>query len=276
MSDKKRKFRLKHGMALAATLAVAVGLTLTYIIGSGLADLWARRTIVRELEKATGARVELGNFHIQWLALHVRFDGLTLHGREPAGTPPLFHADRLEIDIHVESFWGHKISLGSVDMSHFSAHVHVDRDGSTNMPARKTPVKQGQPPVQSLFDLKIAHLRLQDGEILWNDTQMPLTVEGGNFEFAMDYADDAGRPAYLGRMTWQKFKVAAWRYLPFASELSARLTRRPALPVFRSLRGSSVIAASLISRIFAPSSASRAPRPDVWSSRAKENMPENN
>src|SRR5712664_2084267 len=227
MSDKKRKFRLKHGMALAATLAVAVGLTLTYIIGSGLADLWARRTIVREIEKATGARVELGNFHIKWRALHVRFDGLTLHGREPAGTPPLFHADRLEIDIHVESFWGHTISLGGVDMTHFSAHVRVDRDGSTNMPGRKTPVKQGQPPVQSLFDLKIAHLRLQDGEILWNDTQMPLTVEGGNFEFAMDYADDTGGPAYLGRMTWQKFKVAAWRYLPFASDLSAKFTIGP-------------------------------------------------
>src|SRR5467141_1478382 len=156
MSDKKRKFRLKHGMALAATLTVAVGLTLTYIIGSGLADLWARRTIVRELEKATGARVELGNFHIKWRALHLRFDGLTLHGREPARTPPLFHADRLEIDIHVESFWGRKISLGNVDMSHFSAHVLVGRDGSTNIPVSKTPGNTGRPPVQSLIDLKIA------------------------------------------------------------------------------------------------------------------------
>ena len=34
-------------------------------------------------------------------------------------------------------------------------------------------------------------------------------------------------PAYLGRMSWQKFKVAAWRYLPFASDLSARFTLRP-------------------------------------------------
>src|ERR1700704_337939 len=176
MSDKKRKFRLKHGMALAATLAVAVGLTLMYIIGSGLADLWARRTIVREIEKATGARVELGNFHIQWLALHVRFDGLTLHGRELAGTPPLFHADRLDIDIHVESFWGRKISLGVVDMSHFSAHVRVERNGSTNVPGPKTPTSPGKPVVQSLFDLKIAELRLEDGEILWNDMRQPLSA----------------------------------------------------------------------------------------------------
>jgi translocation and assembly module TamB len=227
MSEKKRKFRLKHGMGLAAAAVVAVGFGLAYIVASGLADLWARRTIVEQLEKATGARVELGNFHIRWRSLHVRFDGLTLHGREPAGTPPLFHANRLEIDVHVDSFWSRKISLGNVDMSHFSVHMRVDRDGSTNMPGPKTPLTQGRPPAQSLFDLKIAQLRLQDGEILWNDTRKPLAAEGGKFEFAMDYAYDAGSPAYLGRMSWQKFKVAAWRFLPFASDLSAKFTLRP-------------------------------------------------
>src|ERR1700674_5295088 len=148
MSDKKRKFRLKHGVGLAATATVVVALALAYIVASGLADLWARRTIVEQLEKATGARVELGNFHISWRALHVRFDGLTLHGREPAGTAPLFHADRLDIDIHVYSFWGRKVSLGSVDMSHFSANVRVDPGGSTNMPGPKTPSGPGTPPLR--------------------------------------------------------------------------------------------------------------------------------
>jgi translocation and assembly module TamB len=227
MSDKKRKFRLKHGMALAAALMVVFALALAYIVGSGLADLWARRRIVEELEKATGARVELGHFHIEWRALQARFDGLTLHGREPAGAPPLFHADRLETGIHVDSFWGRRISLGSVDMSHFSAHVRVERDGSTNIPGPKTPAKPGRPAVQSLFDLKIARLRLEDGEIVWNDARTPVAAEGGNFDFAMDYATDAGSPAYLGHMSWQKFKIAAWRNLPFASVFSAKFTLRP-------------------------------------------------
>ena len=89
------------------------------------------------------------------------------------------------------------------------------------------PVRPGKPPVQSLFDLKIARLRLDDGEILWNDTRVPLAAEGGNFEFAMEYAAEAGRPVYLGRMSWQKFTLAARRYLPFASDLSARFTLRP-------------------------------------------------
>jgi translocation and assembly module TamB len=227
MTGKKRKFRLKHGVALVVTLSIALALAFVYVVASGLADRWARTRIIEQLEKTTGARVELGNFHLAWRTLHVRFDGLTLHGREPAGTPPLFHADRLDIDIHVESFWGRKISLGVVDMAHFSAHVRVERDGSTNVPGPKTPTSPGKPVVQSLFDLKIAELRLEDGEILWNDTRQPLSAEGRHFELAMDYASDAGSPAYLGRMSWQKFRFAAWRYLPFASDLTARFTLRP-------------------------------------------------
>jgi translocation and assembly module TamB len=227
MSDTKWKFRWKHGMALAGAVVIVLAIVLAYVVGSGLADSWARRAIVEELGKTTGARVEIGNFHFGWWALRARFDGLTLRGREPAGTPPLFHADQLQVDIRVESFWGRKISLGSVKMSHFSAHVRVEREGSTNIPEPKTPGKPGGRPVQGLFDLKIAQLRLEDGEILWNDTRVPLAAEGGNFEFAMDYTVDDGGPAYIGRMSWQKFEVAARRYLPFASDLSAKFTLRP-------------------------------------------------
>src|ERR1700737_3650375 len=227
MSDRKRKFGFKHWMALIAAAAIALSLALAYVIVSGMADRWARRTVVEELEKTTGARVELGNLHISWRALHVRFDGLTLHGNEPAAAPPLFHADRLDIDIHVESFWGRKISLGNVGVSHFSVQVRVAPDGSTNFPGPKMPAKPGRPAVLTLFDLKIAQLRLTDGGLFWNDRRTPLTAAGRNFEFAMDYTSNAGNPPYLGRMSWQKFRVAAWDYLPFASDLTARFTLRP-------------------------------------------------
>ena len=227
MSDTKRKFGLKHGLALVIALTVVLGLVAMYVVASGLADHWARRAIIERLERASGARIELGNVHVEWWNLRVEFDGLTLHGREPAGTPPLFHADRLRADIHVESFWGRKISLGNMDLSHFSVHFRVERDGSTNFPAPKTPSQPGKPAIQSLFDLKIARLALRDGEILWNDTSVPLVAAGGNFEFAMDYAAEDGKPLYLGRVSWKTFRVAAWRYIPFTSDLSARFTLRP-------------------------------------------------
>jgi len=227
MNGTKRKFGLKHGLALFVGVAMVVGLAVAYIIVSGLADLWARRMIVEQLERTTGARVELGHFHVSWSTLTVRFDGLTLHGREPEGSPPLFHADSLRLNVHIESFWGRKISLGNVEMSHFSAHLRAGKDGLTNFPGPKIAVSTGKPSVQSLFNLKIAQLRLEDGAIVWNDVRVPLEVRGGRFEFAMDYASESGAPLYLGAVGGQKFEIAAQRYMPFASDFSARFTLRP-------------------------------------------------
>ena len=224
MNGSKRKFGLKHGMGIVVALALVAALGIAYVIGSGLADQWARRTIVEQLEKTTGARVELGNFHFNWRLFTARFDGLTLHGREPAGSPPLFHANTLQFSVHVESLWGRKISLGSVEMSHFSANVQIAKDGSTNIPGPKIPVRAGAPNVQNLFDLKVAELRLEDGEIVWNDARIPLQAKGGNFEFAMNYTSDSGRPTYLGQVRWQQFEVAALRNLPFKSNFAARFT----------------------------------------------------
>jgi translocation and assembly module TamB len=228
MSETKRKFGLKHALAVLAGLALVVALAVVYVLASGLADQWARRRIVAEIEKNTGTRVELGNFRFAWGLLAARFDGLTLHGREPAGSPPLFHADVLEFGIHVDSFWDKKISLGSVRMSHFSAHVQVEQDGSTNFPGPKIPsaIPTRAPNLQGLFDLKIAELRLEDGEILWNDKRIPLEAKGRRFEFAMNYANEGGTPVYLGQLSWQQFQIAALRSLPFSSDLSARFSLR--------------------------------------------------
>ncbi len=226
MNGTKRKFGLKHGLGLIVALALVTGLAIVYVIASGLADRWARRTIVEQLEKTTGARVELGNFHFGWRLLTARFDGLTLHGREPVGSPPLFHADALQFDIRVESFWGRKIALGNVEMSRFSAHVQVEKDGSTNIPGPSIPASAGATDMQSLFDLKVAQLRLEQGELLWNDLRIPLEAKGGNFDFAMNFAGEGGHPVYLGQVSWQKFEIAALRNLPFTTNFSARFTLR--------------------------------------------------
>jgi translocation and assembly module TamB len=226
MNATKRKFGLKHGLGLAVGLAIMLGLALAYFIANGFADQWARRTIVEKLEKATGAGVELGNFHIAWRKLAVRFDGLTLHGSEPAGTPPLFHADTLMFDINVDSFWGRKISLSNVEMSHFSANIQVAKDGSTNIPGPKIAVNTGAPDLHSLFDLKVAQLHLSDGTLIWNDRRVPLEAKGGRFEFAMNYVNETNAPVYLGQLSWEQFEIAALRNLPFSTSFTSHFTLR--------------------------------------------------
>ena len=226
MDEKKRKFGLRHGVGIVVALILGLVIAAAYFIASGLADRWARKTIVDELEKTTGARVELGNFHIVWRSLTVRFDGLTLHGREPAGGPPLFHADLLQFDLHIDSLWGRKISLGSVEMARFSANVQVAKDGSTNLPGPAIRVPSGGKPVEGLFALKVQQLRLEQGQIQWKNEKIPFEASGGQLDFAMNYADEGGRPVYLGQMDWQQFRIAAFRDTPFVSNLMARFTLR--------------------------------------------------
>ena len=68
MTGTKRKFGLKHGMALVVATGLAFVLALAYVIGTGLADRWASGLIVQQLESATGARVELGKPSIRVVA----------------------------------------------------------------------------------------------------------------------------------------------------------------------------------------------------------------
>lgn len=221
---RKWKQRLKW-MVLALLLVV---LALATAVGTGLDERWARRAIVAQLEKLTGGRVELRAFRFQWFTLRAELDGLTVHGSEPEGTPPFFYADHLLVDIRVDSLFRRKIALDEVRLDRPAVHVRIDAEGRTNVPRPKVPRPPGKPWRERIFDLKIRQFRLNDGEILFNNTRVPLAAEGDELNFALDYVADAqNREAYRGQLAWQGMRLAARRYLPFASDIAAKfqLTR---------------------------------------------------
>ena len=57
-----------------------------------------RGAVIEHIGNFTGTRVELRGMRIDPLALRVTMQDFTVHGREPEGTPPLFHADALVVD----------------------------------------------------------------------------------------------------------------------------------------------------------------------------------
>lgn len=218
----KWRRRLKR---LALVLPVVV-LVLVGVIWSGLADRWARGAIVGRLEKMTGGRVELREFRFHWFSLRAELDGLTIRGREPEGTPPLFHADHLLVDVRVVSFLGRRIGLDEVRVDRPSVHVRFDEQGRSNVPAPVGELRPaGKPWRERLFDLAIGKLRLNDGQILLNATRIPLVAEGGDFRYTLDLHTTAeGQRAYQGEVGWEKMTLAARRYLPFRSHLAAKFT----------------------------------------------------
>src|SRR3989454_11628258 len=86
---------LKRALKFAGLTVPIVALSLCLVLWTGLADRWARRVIVGQLEKITGGRVELGKFRFRFrlFGLRAELPDLTIHGLEPAGFPPFFHAD---------------------------------------------------------------------------------------------------------------------------------------------------------------------------------------
>jgi translocation and assembly module TamB len=226
MSEGRTRRKWKRWVLGLGLLIVAVPLTLMLIVSSGAADNYVRRTIIEQIQKLTSGSATLAEFHFNPWRLRVTLSDFTVHGREPAGTPPFFHADRLEVGLRIDSVWGRKFSLGDVEVSHPVLHLRLERDGSINVPVARRP-SQGKPLRQRIFEIVVRRLKLDDGEMLFNDVRVPLVAEGGRFDLSIDYAELNAKPMYLGEFRWQQMELVARRYLPFNSDLSVRFTLEP-------------------------------------------------
>lgn len=217
----RRIFRALLGLVLLLAAAVGVG-----IIGLALGwfDGPMRNAIVVRIQKITGGRVELTRFHFSPFSLRAEITGLTIHGNEPDGTPPLFHADFVVADIQVDSFWNKKVSLRALRMLRPEVHVRFNTDGTSNVPPPQGAQASARPLRERLFEFAIRHLELVDGSILYNDVRTPLVAEGDNFNLAVDWGVVKNAPLYLGQLNWKQFTIAARRYLPFPADLSMKFT----------------------------------------------------
>jgi len=204
------------------------------IVVLGLAFEWGwfdtpvRDLVVRRLSQLTGGEVEMQRFHFDLFTLRVNLEGITIRGKEPSGTPPLFHADSMTAGIQVDSFWNKKFSLRDLRAVHPAVHVRFNGDGSSNLPVLKPPKAGAKPLRERLFEFAIHHLELDDGSLLYNDVRVPLVAQGDNFNFAIDLGHAAGgSPMYVGKLTWQEFTLVARRYLPMASDLLLKFSLTP-------------------------------------------------
>ncbi len=218
---------VRRMLFVALVCALEFALTAGLFVWTGLADRWARHAVVSEIENMTGGRVELARFHFDWLHLRATLGGLTIHGREAASGPPLLHVDSLLVEIGSESLWQRKISLARLEIERPAVNVRVAADGTSNVPAPRAHRASNRPWRERLFELSIAQLRLDDGEVSYNDARMPLAASGRDFDFALDYAVNAGKPLYAGELAWKQMNLSVRRYLPFTFDASAKFTLEP-------------------------------------------------
>ncbi len=216
--------RIVRTLLALGFLLVLFVVALVIALGIGWFDVPMRNAVVAQIQRVTGGQVELNHFHFAPFSLRVELQGLTVHGTEPDGTPPLFHTDYLVASIQVDSFWQKKVSLKDLRVLKPEVHVRFNADGTSNLPTRSTPQTNGKPFRVRLFEFTICHLELDDGTMIYNDVRTPLVAEGSNFNFAMDWGAANGAPVYLGQISWKQFTFAARRYLPTKADLSVKFT----------------------------------------------------
>jgi translocation and assembly module TamB len=218
-----RKWRwLRHLAWLLGSTTFLVIAGFIIFFGSGAANPLIRQFIVRRLEAMTGGRVELRTISIRWLSLQATLTGLVVHGREPAGTEPLFAADKVRAGVRIDSFWGHKVSLNELFVERPQVHIRVETNGSTNIPPPRT--VSNKPLRERLFDLHIRRLLLENGWVLYNNVRTPLAIEGDELRLALDAGGSLDRPLYLGTFDWQRVSFTAKRFIPVTMSFSAKFT----------------------------------------------------
>ena len=92
----------------------------------------------------------LGGFDFDWRTWRAELRDVTIHGLEPPGAAPLFHARRVEAGLKVVSLWRRKLDLQSLEADEPQVNVFVGPDGRTNVPEPRVRRSASGPPVDSL------------------------------------------------------------------------------------------------------------------------------
>ena len=194
-SVKVRRRGWRHAVYVAAALLAVVVAVCGALVWYASTPQFAARvhgSIVANLERATGGRVEIGSFQWSVRGLAIEIDDLTIHGREAPGQVPYFHVDHLTLHAKVVSFFTPKIALASLNAQRPTFHLILYPNGTTNQP--QPHVASGQPFPQALLSLAIDSTRVENGLVLLNERAVPWEMASGPLGLEMQYL--AGHAEY--------------------------------------------------------------------------------
>ena len=205
---KKRRslmFHMGRGMAwlVGGVLALVVLVVGGFWWYSTTDDFQRRvgKEIVSVLENATGGRVELAHVHFRLWYLEMEADGLVIHGLEGPGEAPYFSADKVLVRAKILSFVAHSTGAGpasrvGLDLLrgyHPQMHLIFDKDGRTNQPVPRHPLKSTEPIQDTLLDLRANEADLVNGVALLNDRAIPFDLAARNLDAEVHYLSATDR-----------------------------------------------------------------------------------
>jgi len=222
----RRKWRWLRRVAWVLGIKVALILIAVVVFfGTGTGNPLLRRLAIKRINSITGGQTEIRNLSIQWLSMSVTIKGFVIHGKEPAGTEPLFSAEEIRGGLKIDSFWGRKISLSEIVVLQPHVHIRAEKDGTTNVPpVPRASTAASKPLRETLLDLRVRRFSLTDGWVLYNDVKTPLALEGNDLQLNLDAGGSMDHPLYAGSVQWKNVLFTSKRFLPVPLSASAKFT----------------------------------------------------
>jgi len=193
-----------------------------------------RHRIIAALEDATGGRVEIAAFH--WNPLHLRAeaDNLTIHGLEATkpdakDEAPYAHVDRLRVQIAILNLltapFSPRIILREAEITRPQFHLIVYPDGTTNQPQPRHKPQNQKPAIDTLFDLQIGKLAVEQGAIHIANTIVPLDLQAKDVNLQMNWLPATRQTAesYRIQLGLGNLAFAQGKFTPIPTRLDATL-----------------------------------------------------
>ena len=186
-----------------------------------------RHSILARVEKSvresTGARLEVRDFNLRLSNLSLDLYNVVVHGTEADPSQPLMAVDHLQVGLTIDSLLNKKWHVRDIIVDHPVVRMAVNKAGENNLP--KPEKKSTSSSNTNVFDLAIRELRLNNGEIYYNDQKTPLEADLHNFAVSANY--DPVQKKYSGDLGYNAGRIVYGKYAPVEHNLQAKFGVTP-------------------------------------------------
>jgi translocation and assembly module TamB len=220
---KKWKKIILWSVAAIIVLLVAAVVTLVLLLDHSEGF---RHSILAKVEnsvhESTGARLEVGDFHLKLSNLSLDLYNVVVHGTEADPSRPLMAVDHLQVGLTIDSLLHRKWHVRDIIVDHPVVRLAVNKAGENNLPKSE---KKSTSSNTNVFDLAIRELRLNNGEIYYNDQKTPMQADLHNFAVSANY--DPAQNKYSGDLGYNTGKIVYGKYAPVEHNLQAKFGVTP-------------------------------------------------
>ena len=220
---KKWKKIVLWSLAATLVLLMVTVVTLVFLLDH---NEGFRHSILAKVEnsvrESTGARLEVRDFRLRLSNLSLDLYNVVVQGTEADPSKPLMAVDHLQVGLTIDSLLNKKWHVRDIIVDHPVVRMAVNKAGENNLPK---PEKQSTSSSTNVFDLAIGELRLNNGEICYNDQKTPLEADLRNFTVNANF--DSAQKKYAGDLGYNTGRIVYGTYAPVEHNLQAKFGVTP-------------------------------------------------